>query len=180
MNEQSLNRGLSFFSLGLGLAELLAPRQVARLIGVNDDHDTLIRLLGLREISSGLGIMQGKPAYCLWSRVAGDAMDLGLLAAAARSENNDRKRLNLAIAAVAGVTALDVAASILASRSHAEPGWRIRDGGTYDAGIERSDPAALRACCDEAMAGQSRREMFEESDVAFEAATTAQSPASKL
>ena len=156
MNEQSLARGLSFFSLGLGLAELLAPRQVARLVGVNDDHDNLIRMMGLREITSGLGIMQGKPGYFLWSRVAGDAMDLGLLAAAARSGNNDRRKLNAAMIAVAGVTALDIAASILASGSHTEPGWRIRESEAYESGFDRGDPIALRACCDDAMAQHTR------------------------
>ena len=46
MNSQSLARGLAFFSLGLGLAELLAPRQVSRVIGVEDDNDNLLRFLG--------------------------------------------------------------------------------------------------------------------------------------
>lgn len=173
MKEHSLARGLSCFSLSLGFAELLAPRQVARLAGINDDHDNLIRLLGLREITSGLGIMQGKPGPFLWSRVAGDAMDLALLGAAARSENNDRRRLNLAMAAVAGVTALDVLASILCSRDHAESGWRINAGNRYASGIERDDPVASRACCDDAMASHSSHAFREADDPSF---TRAPSP----
>lgn len=124
MKQQQLARNLAFFSLGLGFAELLAPRKLARLIGISEDHETTLRLLGLREIASGLGIMQGNPAYFLWSRVAGDAMDLGLLGAAYRSEDSDRSRLNLAIGAVAGVAILDVIASALHTRSPADPSWR--------------------------------------------------------
>lgn len=155
MKEQSLTRLLANFSLGLGFAELLAPRQVARLAGINEDHDMLIRACGLREIASGLGLMQGKPSIFLWSRVGGDAIDLALLGAAMRSGNNDRRRLNVAFAAVAGVTVLDVVASIMASRDHAEAGWRIQNSDTYASGFERGDPAELRACCDDAMSAQS-------------------------
>src|SRR3982750_2637825 len=50
-----LARGLGWFSIGLGLAELLAPRGVARVAGVRG-NTTLIRLFGLREIASGIAI----------------------------------------------------------------------------------------------------------------------------
>src|SRR4051812_5790190 len=47
---------LGWFSLGLGLTEVVAPRQLARLIGVNH-RPFLFRFLGLREIASGIGIL---------------------------------------------------------------------------------------------------------------------------
>jgi hypothetical protein len=182
MNDQALARNISMVSLGLGFAELLAPRHVARWIGVNDgDHDTLIRLLGLREITSGLGIMQGNPAIFLWSRVAGDAMDLSLLAAAMRNGNNDRKRLNIATAVVAGITVLDIAAAILHSRDHSEPGWRLRDGESYPAGIESGDPVALRASCDEAMTRHQSGHVFAaEDDPSFNRLTPGANPLDQL
>lgn len=167
MKEQTLARFLANFSLGLGFAELLAPRQVARLAGINDGNDMLIRACGLREIASGLGIMQGKPGVFLWSRVGGDVVDLALLGAAMRNPNNDRRRLNIALAAVAGVTVLDVVASILASRDHSEPGWRIQNADAYAAGIDRADPAELRACCDDAMAEQSGHVFRDEDNADF-------------
>jgi uncharacterized membrane protein len=116
MNEQQLARGLGWFSIGLGLAELLAPKRVAETIGI-ENRDGLLRSLGARELTSGIGILSGqkRPAW-LWSRVVGDAMDLGLLGAALASPRNDRRRLAGAIAAVAGVTALDVLSSLNASR----------------------------------------------------------------
>jgi hypothetical protein len=158
MDDRQLARGLAAFSIGLGLAELLAPRQVAQLAGIGEGHERLLQAMGLREITSGLGIMQGQPATFLWSRVAGDALDLALLAAAWRSDRSDRERLQYAIAAVAGVTVFDVLASVLQSRDFSEPGWRVADQEDYRAGIHRETPASSRAACDEAMATHARRD----------------------
>jgi uncharacterized membrane protein len=111
--EMMLARGLGLFSVGLGLAEVAAPQSVAKLIGVRGDHRGLLRLLGMREIASGVGILIGRRASAplaasLWSRVGGDAMDLALLGAAFTSRRANRGRLAAAAAAIAGVTALDV------------------------------------------------------------------------
>jgi len=40
----------------LGLTELLAPRAVAKFIGVDRDHAGLIRVYGMREIASDIAI----------------------------------------------------------------------------------------------------------------------------
>ena len=144
MNEQQLARNLAVFSLGLGLAELLAPRQTARLIGIGEEHEKTLQLLGLREIASGLGLMQGKSSYFLWSRVAGDVMDLGLLATAMKSERNDRRRLQGAIVAVAAVTALDILASVLHSRDYIDPAWRDSRPMESRAGIRQEHRGTMR------------------------------------
>jgi uncharacterized membrane protein len=109
-NAPALARGLGWFSIGLGLAEVLAPRGVARIAGLRGNHDGLIRLFGLREIASGIGIfMQGrKPAAAVWSRVAGDALDLAALGAAFTSPDSRKGRVAFATANVLAVTALDV------------------------------------------------------------------------
>lgn len=109
VNAEKLARGLGWFSIGLGLAEVLAPRGVARIAGVRGNTG-LIRLFGLREIASGIGIfMQGKrPAAAVWSRVAGDALDLAALGAAFASPDSRKGRLIFATTNVLGVTALDV------------------------------------------------------------------------
>jgi uncharacterized membrane protein len=88
---------LGWFSVGLGLAEALAPRSVARLIGVHEeDNETLLRALGARELASGIAILtMERPTTAVMSRVAGDMMDLALLGTAM----------------VAGVAALDVMCS---------------------------------------------------------------------
>jgi uncharacterized membrane protein len=108
---QGLARALGWFSIGLGLAEVVAPHGVARLIGIEADEGNrrLLRSMGMREIASGLGILsQRKPTPWVWSRVAGDALDLALLGSAMRSENAQKSRVVAATAAVLGVTALDV------------------------------------------------------------------------
>jgi hypothetical protein len=103
-----LARGLGWFSIGLGLAEFLAPRTMARLTGV--PHPQLLQLYGLREIAAGVGIFSNpRPAGWLWARVAGDALDLATIGAAmAEDDSEGRTRAWVAAAAVAGVTALDV------------------------------------------------------------------------
>ena len=76
--------GLGCFSLALGVAEVAAPRAVARWSGVRDDDSTvaLLRYLGAREIGHGLSILaQPDRARWLWSRVAGDALDLSVVGA---------------------------------------------------------------------------------------------------
>jgi uncharacterized membrane protein len=106
-----LARGLGWFSIGLGLAEVAAPRAVARLIGIREDDNTnsVMRAMGSREIANGVAILaQPDRARWLWSRVGGDVVDLSALGAAFNAEDADHRRLTAATMAVLGVTALDV------------------------------------------------------------------------
>jgi hypothetical protein len=99
---------LGLFSIGLGLAELLRPRTVGKATGVH--NRMLLRGYGVREIVSGVGILTtDRPAFWLWSRVAGDVIDLATLAAAyADGDSRDRARAVRAAVAVAPVAVLDV------------------------------------------------------------------------
>lgn len=127
-------RALGWFSIGLGVAEVVAPRGVARLIGLADtgDRRRWLRAFGVREIASGAGILGGRrQAGWLWSRVLGDAMDLGALGRTMRERGGDRARLASATAAVAGVTALDVFASGRATRRARRP-IRVQKSITID------------------------------------------------
>jgi len=109
-----LSRCLGWFSIALGAAEVIAPAAVARAAGVRRTNttDSVVRTLGAREISSGLAIL-ADPANAprLWSRVAGDAIDLSVLASAFRDEQADTGRVGLAAAIVAGVTLVDIIAA---------------------------------------------------------------------
>src|SRR5690349_17961012 len=108
-------KALGWFSLGLGLTQLIAPRQVAQMIGLpgDDDEQTILRLIGLREIVSGVGILaQAEPTPWLWSRVGGDAMDLALLYAAMNSPRASKDRVTAATIAVLGITAADLLGSL--------------------------------------------------------------------
>lgn len=108
---EQLAIGLGWFSIALGIAELAAPHSVARFIGVPTDPTTVsvLRSSGAREVGNGLAILAqpDRPAW-MWSRVAGDALDLATLSNAMGSSQTDRGRAMFATAALLGVAALDV------------------------------------------------------------------------
>jgi len=118
---EALARGLGWFSIGLGLAEILAPRGVAKVAGARRGNTTLVRLLGLREVAHGVAILtQGqRPAAAVWSRVAGDALDLACLAGVFATPGTNKGLTAFATANVLGVTALDVLCAQLLSEGPA-------------------------------------------------------------
>jgi uncharacterized membrane protein len=110
--KDAVANALGWFSIGLGTAQLVAPAAVERLIGLKGDRRGVMRLIGAREVASGVGILaQRRPAPWLWGRVAGDAMDLALLGRAF-ADAQSRRRVTGAIAAVAGVTVPDLLESM--------------------------------------------------------------------
>jgi hypothetical protein len=110
MNLRNLAKGLGWFSLGLGATQLLAPEWLGRQIGVGEEKAGVMRALGAREALTGISVlMQRKPTLPIWGRVAGDAMDLALLAAALRSPRSERGRVAGATGMVLGVGLLDYA-----------------------------------------------------------------------
>ncbi len=143
--KQRLARALGWFSHGLGLAQLIAPGDVARLIGVRDDDDNraLLRGIGVREIVPGFAILvRPRPVGWLWARIAGDAMDLTLLGAALTSEKVNRNRVAAATAAVAGVTVLDMLClrRLSSDRGAAEETARQDDTGAVEKAITVNRP----------------------------------------
>ncbi len=111
-NAKRLAKGLGWFSLALGTTELLAPKFIARISGIPERRAGTIRLFGLCEIASGISIFaQKNTAGALWSRVAGDALNLTSLGVACTAPDAKRGRITLATANVLAVTALDVIAA---------------------------------------------------------------------
>ena len=103
----ALARGLGWFSIGLGLAEMLAPRMLTEQMGMQG-KEPLLRFYGAREMAAGIGIlMSDNPGPWIWGRVAGDALDLATLATGLDKQNPRKGNVAIALAAVAGVTALD-------------------------------------------------------------------------
>jgi len=116
MNTRAAATALGWFSIGLGLAELIAPRKMSRATGLNS-REKVMPYLGAREVASGIGLLASqKPTAWLWSRVIGDAMDLAILGCGFRNSQSNSKRLALASGMVAAVTALDVLACNEATR----------------------------------------------------------------
>lgn len=147
------SRALGVFSLALGLPQVLAPRTVAERIGVIGGlHDAgpaggvkqslATRGIGVRELLAG-GLLLARPsAVGLWGRVAGDAMDVTLLARALRTQRSShlltggRGRMDprtiAALAAVLGIAAVDIAAAVRRSgaRGGAKRGPLVLTGTT--------------------------------------------------
>jgi uncharacterized membrane protein len=111
---ESLADFLGVFSIGLGLAQFLAPEGMSKICGIKDaeGNRSLMRALGAREISHGVAILsRQQPENAVWSRVAGDALDLALLGKVIANPENHRGRALFATANVLAVTALDVMAA---------------------------------------------------------------------
>jgi len=111
VNEQTLATALGWFSIGLGLTEVGAARRVGKFLGMEDQTE-LLRVFGLREIATGIGILSyaqpEKRAPWLSARIGGDVLDLLALGSALQTSGEKRTRVAGAIAAVAGVTTLDL------------------------------------------------------------------------
>jgi hypothetical protein len=130
-----LARFLGWFSIGLGTAQLAAPRALCRLVGADGKGNAalLMRATGAREVLQGTGILvRTRPTGFLWSRVAGDALDLGALGVIAAK--NRRARTAFAIANVAMVAVPDVFEALHLTRKKGQPqaGKRIRKAVTIN------------------------------------------------
>jgi uncharacterized membrane protein len=115
-----LARLLGLASLGLGAGPLTAPDAVSRLSGVDDSRcaRAMVRLVGVRELLHAALLLGGRrPAPWVWTRVAGDAMDLTALGVAASNRTRrTRRQVKAVTAAVAGITIVDVYAALRGSR----------------------------------------------------------------
>ena len=114
-----LSRILGWFSLALGAMEITAPAALSRNLGLAGGKH-LVRAFGVREVAAGFTIL-AKPdgTFGPSSRVAGDLLDIGVLAQALRPANPRRGAAQVAMAMVLGVTVLDVlcAAGLTASNA---------------------------------------------------------------
>jgi hypothetical protein len=108
-NDDQISRGLGWVSIGLGVAEILAPRAIERVLGIgNGQHAGTLRVLGVREIMHGVDLLTHvDPTPGIWARVAGDMLDGVLLGAAAAKTDRPGGFATVATS-VLGVVALDV------------------------------------------------------------------------
>lgn len=104
-------QGLGWFSIALGVAELLAPRHITHALGM-EEETRLVRAYGAREVASGVAILaQRDPAPAVWTRVVGDVLDLATLAVGLGGRNRRRTNVGVALGLVAAVTVVDVLAA---------------------------------------------------------------------
>ena len=114
-----LVQGLGVGSLGLAVPLLWRTDSVARTVGVDDSAVApgVIRAVGARELMHGALLLLG-PRRAVWTRVAGDVLDLAALTGAMSSREGERRtRASAATVAVAGVTALDLYVAVRTARA---------------------------------------------------------------
>lgn len=143
-DKDPLAQFLGWFSLGLGTTQVLAPKLVCSLVGADTSGiaPRAMRLMGLREIAQGTGILaRPRPTMWVWSRVAGDVLDLALLGLTAAK--NRRARTAFAIANVVAVTVPDVqeARALGRRRGPVQSGMLVRKAVT----VHRPQPEVERA-----------------------------------
>ncbi len=120
--EKRLGQALGALSIGFGVVDLLAARRIARFLGMRGGEG-LIRACGAREVVSGLGLMAfRKRMPWILSRVGGDAIDVAGLMMAFNGKNRQKRNVGLMLAAVLGITALDLLYARRLSRAGAARG----------------------------------------------------------
>jgi len=107
----TLAKVLAAASLGLGATELLAPTVVSHVSGVAPTRGVrnVIRALGVRELAHGFALSASPKSA--WTRVAGDALDIALLAAGHRTHSTSEKRGLVAAGLLTGIAGLDAIAA---------------------------------------------------------------------
>jgi uncharacterized membrane protein len=117
---KGLARGLGWASMGLGAVQLTAPGTVRRMSGTDDSFPArvMVPLVGVRELFHAAVLLGSRvPGPWVWTRVAGDAIDLTALGrAVAHRRGARRRRAMTATVAVAGITALDLYTAVRAGR----------------------------------------------------------------
>jgi uncharacterized membrane protein len=115
-----LARGLGWVSLALGVPPTLAPGGFSKALGIGDAprHRAATIFVGVRELAAAAGLLSTTSPVWLWARVGGDVMDLGMLGRALKNhDGRGAGRTAAALAAVAGITGVDVYAAATRSRS---------------------------------------------------------------
>ena len=116
-NDNAIATLLGWFSIGVGLHQLLRPRSWTRRLGTNNRTRLVRGGFGARQLATGVGLLASEdPAPFLASRTAGDFLELATLGRILLSRNGRKARTGAILAAVIGLTLLDLAAARAASR----------------------------------------------------------------
>jgi hypothetical protein len=150
-----LARGLGWLGLGLGLVQMIVPQRFTRALGM-EGTESLVRAFGAREVASGILTLSVDKKLGLWSRVAGDVLDLATLTYALGRSNPKRDNAKLAFAMVAAVTALDITAARSVSIRHQRSRVSLRnyrDRSGFPSGLESTKGNARRMASGKSRSG---------------------------
>jgi len=140
-----LARGLGWFSIALGTLELLAPHRVTHALGMQG-REGLVRSYGVRELLAGVLTLSVEKKAGLWSRVAGDGLDMATLLSELRPSNPRAGTVMAALVMVGGITVLDyVCAQDVGAQHDAKRGRKrlYSDRSGFPRGIAAVKGAAL-------------------------------------
>lgn len=106
MDYRKLGLGLGVFSLAIAAAELFAPRRITQALDAQG-HEGMVKAFGARELLAGVNLLVA-PAVAtnVWSRAAGDVMDIAAAGAAVAHSPKNRATWG-ALAFVVTALALD-------------------------------------------------------------------------
>jgi hypothetical protein len=142
-----LARALGWFSIALGVTQVLAAPRYTRTLGFRG-REGLVRACGTREIGHGLLTLSTQRRAGLWSRVGGDALDIVGLAGGLGRNNPQRHNVAGALALVLAITVLDVVGAQALTARHGRRKTTIRDyrdRSGFPQGLERARGAARAA-----------------------------------
>ncbi|ACC74351.1 hypothetical protein PPMP20_21715 [Paraburkholderia phymatum] len=121
---QNVVRAIGWFSIALGVAEVLAPRATARTSGI-EQRTGLVRSYGMRELVCGVGVLCArKPGGFLLARLCGDLLDLATVAVTRKP--GGRTQRSRAMGAALGIAAI-AAADAYATRACSRTGFQRRN-----------------------------------------------------
>jgi hypothetical protein len=136
----NLARFLGWFSLALGVTELVAPGKITQALGL-EGKEGLVRAYGAREMASGIQTLSMDKHVGLAGRIVGDLIDIATLMPALSSRNPARGNAVLALGAVAAITALDCIAYSSVMQTHSRNRGQVRDYSSRS-GFPRGVPAS--------------------------------------
>ena len=139
-----LSRALGWFSIALGVTELVSPRRITQPLGM-EGNEGLVRAYGAREIGSGLLSLSIDKHVGLWSRVAGDGLDIATVATAMRPGNRKIGNVLLTLALLGAITAIDVLGAQAVTARHQRTGGtrtQYRDRSGFPQGLAKARGAA--------------------------------------
>lgn len=120
-------RGLGWFSLALGVAEVTCGDAIARWLGM-PRAGALVRAYGVREIVQGAGILGSQdPTPWIWARVAGDGLDVATVLPGL-TDPRHRGNALVALTALGGVGVADIFCARALSDAPLEPSRSVQAG----------------------------------------------------
>lgn len=109
MDAERVAKLLGWFSIGLGVAEVVSNHTIARNLGIGEDKHEVVKSFGIREIANGVGLLTTHhPTRWMWTRVVGDMTDIAALTPSLQVENPRRRWATYALAGVLAITVVDI------------------------------------------------------------------------